>query len=239
MKVIKFPLIIFLIISQLSCSETEYTHNEIRVLKSPSGKSIFYSVFDESTMAFGSGRTRYIILDSSESINKISENDFLKFPSNNIIKVLGWQDDYNLQVLNITTDKQPQNLNPTKIDTLTFKKWNFIITHYYANAFGKGEIEIDNIKIFNDSIIFTGKNDFKRTALNGQVSIPQGNIHREIEIFCLEKDMKFIRMNEKGKTITGQPQIGLVHYNPILSPTEYAKLDTDKVFRVIKKVKQE
>lgn len=239
MKVIKFPQIIFLIITQLSCTETEFNHDEIRVLKSPSGKSIFYSVFDESTMAFGSGRTRYIILDSSKSINKISEDDFIKFPPNNIVKILGWQDDSNLLVLNITSGKQPPNLNPTKIDTLTYKKWNFIFTHYYANAFGKGEMHINDIEIFNDSMIFKGKNNFKRTVLNGQVSILQGNTNREIEIFCIEKDMNFVRMNEKGQTITGQPQISLVNYNTILSPIEFAKLDTDKVFKVVKKVKQE
>ena len=100
-------------------------------------------------------------------------------------------------------------------------------------------MEINDIEIFNDSMTFKGKNNFKRTVLNGQVSIQQSNIHQEIEIFCLEKDMNFVHMNEKGQTITGQPQVGLVHYNPILSPTQFAKLDTDKVFRVIKKVKQE
>ena len=234
-NIIKLLTIAFLILTNLSCSETENTHDIIKILKSPSGKSIFYSVYDESTMAFGSGRSRFIILDSTQSINKVSEEDFLQLPSGNIMKVLGWQDDYNLKVLNISSGLQPKDLNPFKIDTLTFKKWNIIMNHYHANAFINGSKQIEEIEIHSDSITFRSSDNFERTVLNGQVSINQNNLDRQIEICCLEKDMNFVRLNAKKETLRGQPKVALVHYNPVLSQIDFDKLDTNKICRIIEK----
>ena len=238
MSIIRISIFISLTINIISCTDTEYIHDEINSLKSPNGKSIFYRVFDESTMAFGSGRTKYIILESHESIDKIDVNEFIKFPKDNLnfIKVLGWQDDNNILVLSVSKiNTQPTDLNPIEIDTLSFKKWNIVMFHYNVNAYMNDFENINKIQVFGDSVYFEGNNGFERIVMNGQISMDSNG---KIEIFCLEKDMNFVRKNAKGETLKKQPKVALIHCELAITPTELVKIDTNKITRIIKKEKK-
>ncbi|MBI3234491.1 MAG: hypothetical protein HYZ42_10710 [Bacteroidetes bacterium] len=133
------------------------------------------------------------------------------------LNILGWSHD-TVKIVCVQNGKQPKNLKPYCKEVRPWKNWYIEFSYYYTNSWGARDVRtFDSCKITKDEVIFYGEHFFIRKNEKFKIRVKKGQALMSftdsvIYVGQLQKSMDFIRLDDKGKTLTNQPAVSIYKY---------------------------